>query len=52
MLSVAEARRRILEAVGPVGTEWVALPDAFGRVLARDLHARRTQAPAATPARQ
>ena len=45
MLPVAEARARILEAVKPVPYEWVALPAAHGRVLARDLRARRSQPP-------
>jgi len=39
-LPVAEARRRILEAIQPVrGTESLALRSALGRILARDLHA-------------
>lgn len=39
-LPVAEARRRILEAVSPVqGIEVIALRSALGRIFARDLHA-------------
>ncbi len=43
MLSVAEARDRILAAVRPVGREWVTLPDALDRVLDCDLVARHDQ---------
>src|SRR5262249_37353871 len=45
MLSVAEARGRILAAFKPLPAEQVALPEAIGRVLAEDLHARLTQPP-------
>lgn len=46
MLSVAEARDRILAGLGPTQTEVVALPDARGRVAAAPLVSRRTQPPA------
>lgn len=46
MLSVAEARARILAAFAPVAAETVSLPEASGRVLAEDLAARVTQPPA------
>ena len=45
MIPVAEARARILAALAPVPVEWVALADAFGRVLAEPVFARRTQPP-------
>ncbi|MCX7630916.1 MAG: molybdopterin molybdotransferase MoeA [Geminicoccaceae bacterium] len=50
MLSVNEARARILAAVRPVGREWVALPDALDRVLDCDLPARHDQPPTAVSA--
>ena len=46
MLSVEEARARILEGLSPVAAETVALSDAWGRVLARPIEARLTQPPA------
>lgn len=46
MISVEEARVRILAAMEPVGSEVVALNEALGRVLAAPLTARRTQPPA------
>ncbi len=45
MLSVAEARTRILEAFAPLSAEQVALPAALGRVLAEEVRARLTQPP-------
>lgn len=39
MLSVGEARARVLAAVAPVGTEEVLVGDALGRVLAQELSA-------------
>jgi molybdopterin molybdotransferase len=46
LIPVEEALARVLGAVaGPVGEERVALEDAFGRVLARDVAALRTQPP-------
>ncbi|MBB4196290.1 molybdopterin molybdenumtransferase MoeA [Rhodoblastus sphagnicola] len=46
LLSVEDALAAILaQARGPVSVEDVALGDAFGRTLARDLAARRTQPP-------
>ncbi len=50
MIPVAEARARILEAMPRMPLEWVALPAARERVLARDLHARRSQPPLAVSA--
>lgn len=50
MLSVAEAQDRILAPLRPTPVEWVALPEAQGRVLAADLHARRDQPPVAVSA--
>lgn len=37
LISIDEARRRVLEAVRPLAAEEVALPDALGRVLAREM---------------
>jgi molybdopterin molybdotransferase len=39
LISIAEARRRVLDAVTPLGSELVGLDDALGRVLARDVRA-------------
>jgi molybdopterin molybdotransferase len=50
MLSVAEARGRITAAFKPLPAEQVALPEAVGRVLAEDIHARLTQPPFAASA--
>ncbi len=50
MISVAEARERILHALEPVSAEQLALADGLGRVLARDIAARRTQPPLAVSA--
>jgi molybdopterin molybdotransferase len=50
MISVAEARGRITDAVPVMPAEQIALADAFGRVLAEDLSARRTQPPRAVSA--
>ena len=46
LMSVAEALRQVLEHAGPLATETVPLADAYGRVLAADLSAQRTQPPA------
>src|SRR5262245_60297262 len=46
MLSVAEARARIIAAFHPLGSEQVGLLNALGRVLAADVAARVTQPPA------
>jgi molybdopterin molybdotransferase len=46
LLSVADALSRVLDAAEPTPTETVAPADAFGRVLAADLTALRTQPPA------
>ena len=50
MISVAEARQRILAAFAPLPAEIVALDNALGRVLAEDVAARLTQPPAAVSA--
>ena len=39
ILSCEEARKRLLQFTGPVGTEKVRLPDCFGRILAEDIRA-------------
>src|SRR5262245_46215568 len=44
-MSVSEALRQVLEHAGPLATETVPLADAYGRVLAADLSALRTQPP-------
>ncbi len=46
MLSVEEARARIVGPLRPTPAETVSLPEAWGRVLASPLHARLTQPPA------
>ena len=46
MISVAEARARILSAFRPLAAQQVDLAHALGRVLADDVRARRTQPPA------
>ena len=51
MITVEEALRRVLaSAETPLGEEKVALDKAYGRVLARDLKALRTQPPFANSA--
>ncbi len=50
MISVEEARRRLLAPLAPLAAEQVALSDAVGRVLAEDVAARRTQPPFAVSA--
>jgi molybdopterin molybdotransferase len=45
MISVEEARRRLLAPLRPLGPEQVAVSEAAGRVLAEDVAARRTQPP-------
>ena len=50
MLSVAEARSRILAGFAQLSAEQVALPAALDRVLAEDVHARLTQPPFAVSA--
>ncbi|WP_027136069.1 molybdopterin molybdotransferase MoeA [Geminicoccus roseus] len=50
MIPVEEARARLLAGLARKGTEWVALDDARGRVLAQDLIARRDQPPCAVSA--
>jgi molybdopterin molybdotransferase len=46
MLSVEEARARILAALAPTAPETVPLPEAWGRVTAEPVVARLTQPPA------
>ncbi len=50
MISVEEAFSRITAAFDPLPSEWVALPNARGRVLAKDLIASRNQPPHAISA--
>ncbi len=50
MISVEEARRRLLAPLAALAAEQVALSDAVGRVLAEDVAARRTQPPFAVSA--
>lgn len=50
MISVEEARRRIIQSMRPMAPEQVSLKDALGRVLAEDVASRRTQPPAAVSA--
>lgn len=50
MLSVEQARQRILEHLRPLGGETVALGMGLGRVLAEDVTARLTQPPVAMSA--
>jgi len=50
MIPVAEARARLLATLSPLGTEQIPVSEAFGRVLAQDVAARRTQPPAALSA--
>ena len=47
MISVSEARTRIISSLTPVANEIVALPQANGRTLAEDLHASLSQPPVA-----
>lgn len=46
MISLEEARTRILTTLAPTPAETVALPEAWGRVTARPVAARLTQPPA------
>lgn len=50
MLSVKEARGRILAAITPMPTEQIGLSNGLGRVLAEDIASRRTQPPTAVSA--
>src|SRR5579863_4256906 len=50
MISVEEARERLLAPLKPLGGEFVSLAEAHGRVLAEDVVARRTQPPFAVSA--
>ncbi|WP_237217100.1 molybdopterin molybdotransferase MoeA [Falsiroseomonas oryziterrae] len=46
MISLEEARGRVLEALSPTPAETIALAEGWGRVLARPVLARLTQPPA------
>ncbi|MAL79689.1 MAG: molybdopterin molybdenumtransferase MoeA [Sneathiella sp.] len=46
MISVDEAREKILQDLTPVGTEVIPISAALGRVIADDIRPRRTQPPA------
>ena len=46
MISVEEARDRMIAAIRPVGTETVSISDAWNRVLATPVAARLSQPPA------
>jgi molybdopterin molybdotransferase len=50
VISVEEALQRLLAPLLPVGAEQVAVSEAWGRVLAEDVAARRTQPPFAVSA--
>ena len=50
MISVAEARQRIVATFSPLPSVVVSLEEALGRVLAEDVRARLTQPPAAVSA--
>src|SRR5690242_5831622 len=50
LLAVGQALAQVLEGVGPLGVERIALAEAYGRVLAEDLPARRSQPPSAMSA--
>lgn len=50
MLSVEEARTRVLSAFSPLQAEQISLIDSLGRVLAEDVRSRRTQPPVAVSA--
>jgi molybdopterin molybdotransferase len=50
MISVDEARTRILESLTPLGSEQVPVTAALGRVLAEDLASRVNQPPVAVSA--
>ena len=41
MISVEEARKRILDSISPLGLEKVNILDALGRVVGEDIHAGR-----------
>ena len=50
LMPVADALAAILAGAGPLAEEMVALDQAFHRILARDVAARRTQPPQAMSA--
>ena len=50
MLPVAEAQARVVAPLRPLASEWVALPQGHGRVLAADLQAKRDHPPVAVSA--
>lgn len=45
LMPIAEALRQVLSGTKPIDAETVALDNSFGRVLAQNLAARRTQPP-------
>ncbi len=45
MISVEQARARVIAAFTPVGSQTLRIADADGRVLAQDVHARLSQPP-------
>lgn len=45
LLTVEDARARVLALVSPLPAEWVRLEDALGRALAEDVRAQRTLPP-------
>ncbi|MGH6980109.1 MAG: molybdopterin molybdenumtransferase MoeA, partial [Stellaceae bacterium] len=50
MISVDDARERLLSMLQPLGAEQIPVAGGFGRILAQDLAARRTQPPSALSA--
>ncbi len=50
MIPVQEAKKRIISTIELMPTEQVSLQASFGRVLATDVSARRTQPPYAVSA--
>jgi molybdopterin molybdotransferase len=50
MISVEEALERLLAPLAALAAEQIAVSDCFGRVLAEDIVARRTQPPFAASA--
>lgn len=50
MIPVEEARERLLATLSPLGTEQIPVGEAFCRILAEDVAARRTQPPSALSA--
>jgi molybdopterin molybdotransferase len=50
MITVEEARERLLTGLAPLGSELVSVGESFGRILAENVAARRTQPPSALSA--